>query len=160
MRKEKVKFLGFSLCYYADSRRRLRHKKFKKGEINGLSSLSLIVSHTSEELQEITKKQKEKKKRDREEFDNDDFMNVRVNWRTVYKLTKHCCVCGSKHRVQMHHIKHVKKMGSILKGFSQIVASLNRKQIVVCKACHRKIHKGLYDGVKLSDFYDPGLASL
>jgi len=60
----------------------------------------------------------------------------------------------------MHHIRHVRKRGKTVKGFSQVMASLNRKQIVVCKTCHRKIHRGEYDGVKLNDFYDPDLASL
>ncbi len=33
---------------------------------------------------------------------------------------------------------------------------LNRKQIPVCTQCHQKIHRGEYDGIRLSDLaYNP-----
>jgi hypothetical protein len=37
---------------------------------------------------------------------------------------------------------------------------LNRKQIVCCKTCHNRIHNGTYNGLRLSDFFDPELARL
>lgn len=93
--------------------------------------------------------------------DNDnDFLQIRINWRTTYKLNKHCVICGSTNKVQMHHIKHVRKDGKALEGFGKIIAILNRKQICVCHTCHRRIHLGLYDGYNLSDLYDPQLATI
>ena len=51
----------------------------------------------------------------------------------------------------MHHIKHVRKQGFRYKGFSQQMALLNRKQIPLCKNCHKKVHAGLYDGPSFSN---------
>lgn len=51
----------------------------------------------------------------------------------------------------MHHVNHVRKIGEKITGFKRIMASLNRKQICVCKNCHRKIHMGQYNGKKLSE---------
>jgi len=41
-------------------------------------------------------------------------------------------------------------------GFKAVMRALNRKQIPTCTLCHKKIHKGEYDGINLKDFaYDP-----
>jgi predicted HNH restriction endonuclease len=57
----------------------------------------------------------------------------------------------------MHHVRHIRKMtDKQAKGFNSLLAKLNRKQIPVCSECHRKIHNGTYDGLKVSDLaYDP-----
>jgi hypothetical protein len=45
---------------------------------------------------------------------------------------------------------------SKVKGFTRLMAILNRKQIPVCEQCHLGIHSGKYDGLKLEDLaYDP-----
>ncbi|MEK7889160.1 reverse transcriptase domain-containing protein [Burkholderia contaminans] len=75
--------------------------------------------------------------------------------RTRSKLGSSCVICGSDDRVAMHHIRHVRKMGTAVQGFSRLMATLNRKQIPVCSPCHTRIHKGEYDGLKLSDLHDP-----
>lgn len=87
-----------------------------------------------------------------------DIANVKVNWRTKYKLTKYCAICGSTEKIEYHHVKHI-KVGKA-EGFLQIMKQLNRKQIPCCKECHIKIHKGLYNGIKLSDLYDEQLIIL
>ena len=51
----------------------------------------------------------------------------------------------------MHHVKHIRKSNRKHQGFSQIMSALNRKQIPVCQSCHKKIHKGVYDGISLRD---------
>jgi len=52
----------------------------------------------------------------------------------------------------MHHVKHLRKgFDENQKGFTQIMSSLNRKQIPVCQPCHRKIHLGKYNGIALKD---------
>jgi hypothetical protein len=45
----------------------------------------------------------------------------------------------------MHHRKHLrnKKTDNTLKG---IKVNLSRKQIPLCKDCHRKVHNGTYGG--------------
>ena len=40
-------------------------------------------------------------------------------------------------------------MNEKVKGFTELMAKMNRKQIPVCVKCHQKIHKGEYDGENL-----------
>jgi len=49
----------------------------------------------------------------------------------------------------MHHLEHIKTVNTKLKGIEKEMASINRKQIPVCKSCHLKIHNGEYDEVSL-----------
>jgi hypothetical protein len=58
--------------------------------------------------------------------------------------------------VEMHHVKHLRKGGVKSTGFTALMSSLNRKQIPVCKPCHIKIHKGLYNDMKLKDLHKIG----
>ncbi|WP_373690693.1 hypothetical protein [Endozoicomonas sp. ISHI1] len=58
----------------------------------------------------------------------------------------------------MHHVRHIRKMGQEAKGFSKVMAQINRKQIPVCRDCHMKVHDGKYDGMKLSELADQALA--
>lgn len=85
----------------------------------------------------------------------DEICKVKMNWRTAYEISTHCCLCGSTDKVEYHHVKHV-KIGKVT-GFFQIMKQLNRKQIPCCKACHRKIHNGEYDGISLDQIYDEEL---
>lgn len=55
----------------------------------------------------------------------DEISNVTVNWRTKYKLSQYCAICGSPNQIQYHHVKHV-KIGKT-EGFLQILKQLNRK---------------------------------
>jgi hypothetical protein len=93
---------------------------------------------------------------------NTDFLTIRVNLRTAYKFTKYCCICGcsptSGNPIEAHHVKSIRKIGQTNEGFQKIMRQLNSKQIVCCKQCHQKIHKGQYNDMKRSEFYDPILA--
>lgn len=86
-------------------------------------------------------------------------MNVRL--RTRSKLGLPCCICGEPDNVQMHHVRHIRKMTEKqAKGFTRVLAMLNRKQVPVCTRCHRQIHQGTYDGIGIKDLaYDPRWAS-
>jgi hypothetical protein len=58
----------------------------------------------------------------------------------------------------MHHVRHIRKLSHkrVATGFNRVLRALNRKQIPVCTACHVSIHRGEYDGMKLSDLaYSP-----
>lgn len=85
----------------------------------------------------------------------DEICNVKINWRTKYKLSQHCCICGNENGVEYHHVKHI-KIGKT-EGFLQIMKQLNRRQIPVCKQCHTNIHRGEYNGMSLKDLYDEEL---
>ena len=85
-----------------------------------------------------------------------DLLRWHIYLRTNSKLGFPCLICGATEDVQMHHVRHIRKMdGEKPKGFRAVMRALNRKQVPVCKTCHRKIHKGEYDGIRLQDLaYD------
>lgn len=62
-----------------------------------------------------------------------------------------CVICDSiKGPIEMHHVKHVRKQGERYGGFHKEMALLNRKQVPLCQACHKRVHAGLYDGPPLT----------
>lgn len=87
-----------------------------------------------------------------------DFHTLhKVNFRTAFKLTSKCIICGKTKSLQNHHIKPVKHSGGRYtgyKGFDKVVGSLGRKQIPVCSACHQNIHNGKYRGMSLGELFD------
>jgi group II intron reverse transcriptase/maturase len=85
-----------------------------------------------------------------------DQVQMALRLRSRSKLGKPCCICGSTQQVEMHHVRHIRKIGQKTKGFTTVLQALNRKQIPTCRPCHLKIHRGDYDGLKLSELaYDP-----
>ena len=92
-----------------------------------------------------------KKKTWRVNFQLPNPLLVISNNITKSKLGFPCCICESTEKVEMHHVKHVRKADYTYKGFHELMHLLSRKQIPVCKICHLKIHKGEYDGIKLED---------
>ncbi|HEJ2783819.1 TPA: hypothetical protein SL223_001380 [Pseudomonas aeruginosa] len=88
-----------------------------------------------------------------------NFLERNLRLRTRSKLGAPCVICGSDDRVAMHHVRHIRKLGKEVKGFTRVMASLNRKQIPVCHECHLKIHRGKYDGISLSQFALPLVAA-
>jgi group II intron reverse transcriptase/maturase len=85
-----------------------------------------------------------------------DLLGWHTHLRTRSKLGFPCLICGATEQVEMHHVRHIRKMGARKpKGFLAVLRALNRKQIPVCRECHRKIHQGQYDGIRLHDLaYD------
>ena len=85
-----------------------------------------------------------------------DLVAMNVRLRTRSKLGLPCVVCGNPNKVQMHHVRHIRKMDDREpKGFTRVMAALNRKQVPVCKACHERIHRGEYDSLSLKELaYD------
>lgn len=81
-----------------------------------------------------------------------NYLERNLRLRTRSKLGSPCVICDSDDRVAMHHVKHIRKLGSKVKGFTRVMAILNRKQIPVCHGCHHEIHRGRYDGIALSSF--------
>jgi group II intron reverse transcriptase/maturase len=85
-----------------------------------------------------------------------DLLRWHTQLRTRSKLGFPCLICGETEGVEMHHVRHVRKMGARKpQGFRAVMRALNRKQIPVCEGCHAKIHTGEYDGIRLQDLaYD------
>ena len=97
---------------------------------------------------------------DRKAFTNSptiDLVRMNERMRTRSKLGLPCCICFENIGVAMHHVRHIRKMTERqVKGFTALLAKINRKQIPVCQECHRKIHNGTYDGLSIKDLaYDP-----
>lgn len=86
--------------------------------------------------------------------------NIKVNLRTGLKIYGYCVICGIDHSkknpIVMHHVKHIRK--GRIKGFMEIMNSLNSKMIPVCEKCHGKIHRGEYDQMSLNELYDESQA--
>lgn len=121
----------------------------------------IYVTVTRKEQQRISAFYRNKDwKIDRKAFTNSptiDLVRMNERMRTRSKLGLPCCICLERNGVAMHHVRHIRKMtDKQVKGFSSLLAKLNRKQVPVCSECHRKIHNGTYDGLKVSDLaYDP-----
>jgi group II intron reverse transcriptase/maturase len=89
---------------------------------------------------------------------NADIVKTSIKLRTRSKLGQNCCICGSESNLEMHHVKHIRRMDKAGKeiGFARVLHAINRKQIPVCESCHDKIHAGKYDDLRLSDLeYNP-----
>ena len=69
--------------------------------------------------------------------------------RHVGNLTGPCIVCGSPDNIEIHHIRALKDISKKRDWLSMTMAKFARKQVPVCKSCHTKIHKGIYDGKRL-----------
>jgi Type II intron maturase len=82
-----------------------------------------------------------------------DVIRTVIRLRTRSKLGKPCCICGeAEEQIEMHHVRHIRKLSDkrVATGFNRLLRAMNRKQIPVCSGCQRKIHRGEYDGLRLS----------
>ena len=63
-----------------------------------------------------------------------------------------CKICQSTEQLEMYHVKALRKDGVLLadRYLVAMMQRMNRKQICVCRACHKDIHNGKYDGNSLS----------
>lgn len=71
------------------------------------------------------------------------------NIRTKSRIEELCRICGSSEQVEMHHVKGLKD-GKTSNTFKKIMSNLNRLQIPVCRICHKRIHRGEYDDIRLN----------
>lgn len=84
--------------------------------------------------------------------DNDYWSFYKLNWRTKFKYSTICSICGKQGDLESHHIRKIGGLDNQNKML--IMQKLNRKQIIVCKECHNKIHAGTYNGIRLKDLSD------
>lgn len=85
-----------------------------------------------------------------------DLITLAINLRTRTKLEERCVICDVDDRVQMHHVKHIRKEKAEV--FTQVLQAINRKQVPVCGECHNGIHQGRYDGISIKDLANPQVA--
>jgi hypothetical protein len=77
-----------------------------------------------------------------------DFLNWKL--RTQLNYWDKCQICDSDKKIEVHHVKHIRKSNLKTKGFTKLMSMLNRKQIALCHDCHGKVHMGIYDGISLT----------
>lgn len=89
---------------------------------------------------------------------NENYLDA-ISWtslRTKATLDLPCSICGNPDDVEMHHIRHIRKRSYALipetATWQQVMALRNRKQIPVCRHCHKTlIHPGKYQGIRLTN---------
>jgi group II intron reverse transcriptase/maturase len=79
-----------------------------------------------------------------------DPFTIYANRVSKSRLEKPCCICQIETPIEMHHVKHVRKKGFRYQGFHAEMALLNRKQVPLCRNCHMAVHRGEFDGIRLS----------
>jgi hypothetical protein len=80
--------------------------------------------------------------------------------RTINSLNAACASCGSRNRMNMHHLRQIKTMNLKLNVYDQQMAAFNRKQVPLCEKCHNKVHSGKYDGMSLKYLADTQIPAL
>jgi len=60
-----------------------------------------------------------------------------------------CEVCGSDYQVEVHHVRKLAdledKSGRKVSAWKQYMVARQRKTLVLCRGCHRKLHDGAFD---------------
>jgi len=133
---------------------------------NKKKSLSLLTTQTYWERLQPTVEKIDSNLRLKYENRDEDFVirgdfetNAKTYFRTAWKFSGRCAVCGSKDNVEMHHERHIRGYNvKQQQGFLAIMGALNRKQIPLCKHHHICVHNGTYDGISLSELYDTRVA--
>jgi group II intron reverse transcriptase/maturase len=82
----------------------------------------------------------------------DPFVVKYYSVRSNHVWDQNCIICREQKNIEMHHVRHLRKKK--VKGFTQIMQQLNRKQIPVCRDCHLKIHMGQYNDIKHTSLKD------
>jgi group II intron reverse transcriptase/maturase len=77
------------------------------------------------------------------------FATLQLKVSTRWALDQVCASCGSSEEVEMHHVRHIKTIDVKLSNFDKQLARINRKQVPLCRTCHREVHRGNYHGKSL-----------
>lgn len=71
-------------------------------------------------------------------------------------LNDTCELCGSKEKVQGHHVRKLVDLKKKYQGkneppkWVEKMVAINRKTLFVCRKCHHEIHGGIYDGARIT----------
>ena len=71
-------------------------------------------------------------------------------------LAEQCELCGSTENIEVHHVRRLIDIKRNYRSQKQkpewatVMIGRNRKTLVVCRECHDNIHRGTYDGPKLT----------
>jgi len=65
--------------------------------------------------------------------------------RTQNLMQGPCVGCGETNNIEIHHVKKLSKTVKAKNPIHIIMSTLGRKQVPICKKCHKDIHSGTYD---------------
>lgn len=65
--------------------------------------------------------------------------------RTQNLMQGPCVGCGAINNIEIHHVKKLSKTIKAKNPVHKIMSILGRKQVPVCKKCHKDIHSGTYN---------------
>ena len=76
---------------------------------------------------------------------------------TRSSLFRYCAICGTSHQVEMHHVRKVKDLkakaaGGKLDFFTMQMASINRKQVPLCRTHHAALHQNKLSPLERQQF--------
>lgn len=76
---------------------------------------------------------------------------------TKSSLFKYCVICGTKHGVEMHHVRKIKDLKAKARGgkmdfFTFQMASINRKQVPLCRTHHKALHANRLSSLERQQF--------
>jgi len=76
-------------------------------------------------------------------------------------LADTCELCGTTEQIEVHHIRKLadlkRQNGRARPAWASHMAERQRKTLVVCHACHRKIHTAAYDGTIRNEPLESGV---
>jgi len=65
-----------------------------------------------------------------------------------------CVVCGSNERIEVHHVKSLKRRPRKNNFLEDMMVKMNRKQVPLCRSCHQQVRAGKYDGASFKSLSD------
>lgn len=65
--------------------------------------------------------------------------------RTQNLMQGPCVDCGATNTIEIHHVEKFSKTIKAKNPIHKIMSKLGRKQVPVCRKCHKDIHSGTYD---------------
>jgi len=77
---------------------------------------------------------------------NSDPLKI-LKWtvRTQNLMQGPCVGCGATSNIEIHHVKKLSKTVKAKNPIHRIMSILGRKQVPLCRRCHKDIHSGTYD---------------
>ena len=76
---------------------------------------------------------------------SDPFKILKWAVRTQNLMQGPCVGCGAINNIEIHHVEKLSKTIKAKNPVHRIMSKLGRKQVPVCKKCHKDIHSETYD---------------
>jgi hypothetical protein len=130
------------------------YKKYTKLTADGKKVIGVEIQREGKKPLRATFGTKPIRQKDSVEI-NDNIVHIYTQRNELLErlVAEHCELCGKQEKVVGHHIhklKHLRKKKRELQTWEKKMIAMRRKSLFVCETCHKKIHNGTYDGIKLT----------